>query len=147
MPTGWAPARRVGAPDPIVTRKDPRSEARPPGPPRPRIVYSTDPSYRPPCPRCGRPENACVCPPPAEVPATGQTAADAREKRPGGKVVTVVRGLAPGPALDRLGKDLRARCGAGGTVKDGVVEVQGDHRERIAAALRDLGYRAKLAGG
>jgi len=112
----------------------------------PPIVYSTDPSYRPPCPGCGRPEEKCTCPPPAEVPPALQTAVVAREKRSGGKVVTVVTGLVAGPALDRLGKDLRTRCGAGGTVKDGVVEVQGDHRERVAAALRALGYRVKPTG-
>ncbi len=66
----------------------------------------------------------------------------------GGKTVTVIRGLPErGPALDARAAELKRLCGAGGAVKDGAVEVQGDHRERIAARLRDLGYTVKLAGG
>jgi translation initiation factor 1 len=60
----------------------------------------------------------------------------------------VIRGLPErGPALDARAAELKRLCGAGGAVKDGAVEVQGDHRERIAARLRDLGYTVKLAGG
>jgi translation initiation factor 1 len=66
----------------------------------------------------------------------------------GGKVVTVIHGLPErGPALDARASELRRLCGAGGTVKDGVIEVQGDHRERVAERLRALGYTVKLAGG
>jgi len=66
----------------------------------------------------------------------------------GGKVVTVIHGLrARGAALDALAAELKRLCGAGGTVKDGVVEIQGDHRERIAEKLRALGHTVKLAGG
>ncbi len=66
----------------------------------------------------------------------------------GGKVVTVIRGLPQrGPALDARAAELRRLCGAGGTVKDGAVEIQGDHRERVAERLRALGYTVKLAGG
>jgi translation initiation factor 1 len=63
----------------------------------------------------------------------------------GGKTVTVVRGL-PGDATALLA-DLRRLCGTGGTVKDGALELQGDHRERVAEHLRALGLRVKLAGG
>ena len=52
-----------------------------------------------------------------------------------------------GAALDALGSELRRLCGAGGTVKDGTVEIQGDHRDRVAQHLRVLGYTVKLAGG
>ena len=66
----------------------------------------------------------------------------------GGKVVTVIRGLPErGPALDKLAGDLKRFCGAGGAVKDRIVEVQGDHRERLAEKLRSMGYSVKLAGG
>jgi len=66
----------------------------------------------------------------------------------GGKVVTVIHGLPErGTALDARAAELRRLCGAGGTVKDGAVELQGDHRERVAERLRALGYRVKLAGG
>lgn len=66
----------------------------------------------------------------------------------GGKVVTVIHGLrARGAALEALAAELKRLCGAGGTVKDGVVEIQGDHRERVAERLRALGHTVKLAGG
>jgi translation initiation factor 1 len=65
-----------------------------------------------------------------------------------GKVVTVIRGLPErGPALAPLAADLKRLCGAGGTVKDRVVEIQGDHREKVAESLRERGYPVKLAGG
>ena len=64
-----------------------------------------------------------------------------------GKVVTVVRGLPPGAAILALAADLKRLCGAGGTVKDGALEIQGDHRERLAGHLRTKGYTVKLAGG
>jgi translation initiation factor 1 len=63
-----------------------------------------------------------------------------------GKVVTVIRGL-PARQLDERASDLKRLCGAGGAVKDGVVEIQGDHRQRIADHLRALGHTVKLAGG
>ncbi len=66
----------------------------------------------------------------------------------GGKVVTVIRGLPErGPALAARAADLKRFCGAGGTAKDCQIEIQGDHRERLAARLRALGYGVKLAGG
>ena len=63
-----------------------------------------------------------------------------------GKVVTVIRGL-PAKDVEERAAGLRRLCGAGGAVKDGAVEIQGDHRERIAEQLRAQGYTAKLAGG
>lgn len=66
----------------------------------------------------------------------------------GGKMVTVVRGLPlRGEALTTLAGELKRLCGAGGAVKDGAVEIQGDHRERVAERLRSLGHTVKLAGG
>ena len=66
----------------------------------------------------------------------------------GGKTVTVVRGLPEkGAALEaRLG-ELKRLCGAGGTLRDGALEIQGDHRDRISERLTSLGYKVKLAGG
>lgn len=66
----------------------------------------------------------------------------------GGKTVTAVYGvpLAPEP-LAVLGKRLRSACGAGGTAKDGVIEVQGDHCDRVVALLSAEGYTVKRAGG
>lgn len=66
----------------------------------------------------------------------------------GGKSVTVVKGLAlDAAALAALGKQLRTACGSGGTVKDGVIEIQGDHCERVMAALKSQGHTVKQAGG
>ena len=66
----------------------------------------------------------------------------------GGKAVTVVRGLAlDDAALTALAKQLKAVCGAGGTVKDGVIEVQGDHCDRVVDALKKQGRVVKRAGG
>ncbi len=62
-------------------------------------------------------------------------------------MVTVIRGLPAGAALLDLAADLKRLCGAGGTVKDGTLEIQGDHRERLADHLRAKGYTVKLAGG
>jgi translation initiation factor 1 len=66
----------------------------------------------------------------------------------GGKTVTVVTGISlVDKDLDALGKQLKASCGSGGTVKDGVIEVQGDHVDRIVMLLVAQGYKAKRAGG
>jgi translation initiation factor 1 len=66
----------------------------------------------------------------------------------GGKCVTVVKGLAlEAAALAQLAKQLKAACGSGGTVKEGVIEVQGDHVEAVMAALQKQGHRVKRAGG
>jgi translation initiation factor 1 len=60
----------------------------------------------------------------------------------------VIHGLPErGPALETRLYEMKRLCGAGGTLKDGVVEIQGDHRERLAERLRALGYTVKLAGG
>ena len=66
----------------------------------------------------------------------------------GGKTVTLIRGLPErGAALEARAGELKRLCGAGGAVKDGAVEIQGDHRDRLAARLRELGHTVKLAGG
>jgi translation initiation factor 1 len=64
----------------------------------------------------------------------------------GGKTVTVVRGLPRGD-VQSVASDLKRHCGTGGSVKDGSVEIQGDHREKAAARLESRGYTVKLAGG
>lgn len=66
----------------------------------------------------------------------------------GGKAVTLVKGISLADnELQALGKHLKAMCGSGGTLKDGVIEVQGDHVDRIVALLCAQGYKAKRAGG
>ena len=66
----------------------------------------------------------------------------------GGKGGTLVKGLGLSEAdMSALAKTLKQSCGSGGTIKDGVIEIQGENRERIADTLRKLGYKVKLAGG
>lgn len=112
------------------------------------LVYSTDLGRT--CPVCRQAVGACRCPlPGAAVPAGDGTVRVSRETAGrGGKAVTLVRGLAlPPDALAALAKRLRAACGAGGTVKAGVVEIQGDHVERLLPLLQAEGWRVKRAGG
>ncbi len=66
----------------------------------------------------------------------------------GGKTVTTIAGVgAAEDKLKELAGELKRLCGTGGTVKDWVIEIQGDHREKIVAALQQRGYTVKLAGG
>lgn len=66
----------------------------------------------------------------------------------GGKVVSVVKNLVlTEEDLKTLAKKLKQECGTGGTVKDGVIEIQGEHRQRMAEVLQKLGYKTKIAGG
>ena len=113
-----------------------------------RLVYSTEGGRA--CPACRQPLTACRCAEAAKAQPLGDGRVRvSREKQGrGGKVVTVVRGLPlAADALAALGKQLRSACGSGGTVKDGVVEIQGDHRDRVLALLLAQGYKAKAAGG
>ncbi len=111
-----------------------------------RIVYSTDPTPSQPCPRCGM--DPCVCQV-VDLAPRQQTAYIQRDrKHRGGKTVTVIAGLQLNAAhYKELLGTLKTLCGAGGTFKDGELEIQGDHRERIAEKLRELGYKVKLVGG
>ena len=87
--------------------------------------------------------------PAKSLPPQQQTAYLHREsKGRGGKAVTLVKNLTLSPAdMKNMAKKLKAVCGSGGTVKDSVIEIQGEHREKIAAALEKLGYKVKIAGG
>ncbi len=112
------------------------------------LVYSTEAGRM--CPTCRKPLAQCVCrrvsrPLPA---GDGVVRVQRESKGRGGKTVTVVKGVPLSEAgLVALGKQLRAACGSGGTAKDGVIEVQGDHVERVMDALRAQGYSVKRAGG
>ena len=112
-------------------------------------MFAGTPFDRPPtCDRCGKLESACSCPPPVVEPVRlapeTQTARLKLEKRPKGKVVTAVHGLDPGGNdLADLAAKLKARCGAGGTVKDGAIELQGDHLAAAEATLKGIGYKVK----
>ena len=112
------------------------------------LVYSTDTGRM--CPACRQPLAGCVCKALAEAAPVGDGIVRVtREKQGrGGKTVTVVRGLGlDAEALTALGKRLRAACGAGGTARSGVLEVQGDHADKVLALLLAEGHKAKRAGG
>jgi translation initiation factor 1 len=111
------------------------------------LVYSTDGGTM--CPACRHPLAQCVCQRAKAAPAGDGVVRVSRETSGrGGKAVTVVRGLAlDAAALAALAKQLKAVCGAGGTAKDGVIEVQGDHCERVIDALKKQGRVVKRAGG
>ena len=111
------------------------------------LVYSTEGGRM--CPACRRPVAACVCDAAGAAPRGDGVVRVSREtKGRGGKAVTVVRGVTlDAAAVAALGKRLRTACGSGGTVKDGVIEVQGDHCERVMDALRKEGWVVKRAGG
>ena len=91
----------------------------------------------------------CICRQSQALARTDGVARVSRQtKGRGGKTVTLVSGLAlDALALARLGKQLKAACGSGGTVKDGVIEVQGDHCEVVLLALQSQGHAVKRAGG
>jgi translation initiation factor 1 len=112
-----------------------------------RIVYSTGLGQL--CPNCRRPVRECVCPKGAPGAARPSAVRVGREtKGRAGKGVTVVTGLPLALAdLESLAAKLKKRCGSGGTVRDGVIEVQGDHRDTIVAELEKLGWPAKKSGG
>ena len=107
------------------------------------LVYSTESGRI--CPACRQPVAQCVCSQAKPVPASDGMVRVSREtKGRGGKSVSVIKGLAlDAPALARLGKQLKAACGSGGTVKDGVIEVQGDHCASLIEALKKLGWKVK----
>ena len=87
--------------------------------------------------------------PTKSLPPQQQTAYLHREsKGRGGKAVTLVKNLTLSPAyMKTLAKKLKAVCGSGGTVKGDIIEIQGEHREKIASALEKIGYKVKIAGG
>jgi translation initiation factor 1 len=105
------------------------------------LVYSTE--------RGDLRQRQPAAPPGVVLPPAQQTAFLQRaSKGRGGKVVTLVKNLhLSADNYKTLTKHLKQTCGSGGTIKDGVIEIQGDHRDTIAVALQRLGYKTKMAGG
>lgn len=84
----------------------------------------------------------------APAPSDGTVRLRREVKGRGGGTVIVISGIPlAGPLLKELAGALKKRCGCGGTVKDGVIEIQGDHRDLLLQELQSRGYRVKLAGG
>jgi translation initiation factor 1 len=110
------------------------------------LVYSTDAGRM--CSVCRKAQSACVCKANAAPKGDGVVRVSRQTKGRGGKSVTLVKGLAlDALALGVLGKQLRVTCGTGGTVKDGVIEVQGEHCDTVMLALQKQGFAPKRSGG
>lgn len=101
------------------------------------------------CPACGKGHASCICKKGKAVLTGDGTVRVRREtKGRGGKTVTVVTGVPlQGEELKTLAGELKRRCGTGGTLKDGIIEIQGDHGDTLVAALVAKGFKAKRAGG
>jgi translation initiation factor 1 len=101
------------------------------------------------CPKCHQLKTTCSCasePLPRNPNAAVRVGRETKGRR--GKGVTVVSDLPLGePELAELAAKLKQQLGTGGTIKDGRIEIQGDHRDRICAQLEGLGYRVKRSGG
>src|SRR5207253_2228330 len=105
-----------------------------------RLFAGTPYDQPPKCDRCGALESECTC----LRLGTGRVARLTVEKRKKGKVVTVIRGLpAQNNDLPALLSRLKSQCGAGGTLQEDCLEIQGEHVDRIRATLIELGYRVK----
>ena len=110
------------------------------------LVYSTDGGRT--CPACRQPIAACICGQKAVPAGDGVVRVSRETKGRAGKGVTLVKGLAlDAAALTQTAKQLKAACGSGGTVKDSVIEIQGDHVERVIERLKQDGWTVKRAGG
>lgn len=116
-----------------------------------RLVYSTDGGRVSICPNCGLPYKHCRCDEPSgggSKKSDGIVRVIRDRKHRGGKTVTVITGIAASSdGLATLAQQLKKLCGSGGTVKDGVIEIQGDHCDKVQAKLQELGYKVKRAGG
>jgi translation initiation factor 1 len=111
------------------------------------LVYSTDGGKI--CPLCRRPAGRCICRQGQQgAPQDGVVRVSRETKGRNGKSVTVIRGLSlDEAALGLLAKELKTACGSGGTVKNDVIEVQGDHCERIVDILGRRFKNVKRSGG
>jgi translation initiation factor 1 len=115
-----------------------------------RLVYSTDGGRVTTCPTCGLPYKHCRCDQPTQPTRKSDGIVRVRRDRKGrgGKTVTVIDGVMGSEAeLNPLAQQLKKLCGSGGTVKEGKIEIQGDHCEKVMAKLTALGYKVKRAGG
>jgi translation initiation factor 1 len=110
------------------------------------LVYSTDTGRT--CPDCRQPIAQCVCKAKALPQGDGIVRVSRETKGRKGKGVTLVKGLLlDDDALNQMARELKAACGVGGTVKDGVIELQGDHVDAVIERLKKAGHTARRAGG
>lgn len=112
-----------------------------------KIVYSTDQGQL--CPGCRHPISQCVCKDTSGKPIVdGIVRLERQSKGRNGKPVVIIRGLPlSGPDLKKLAKELKAKCGVGGSIEDGLILIQGDKREVLKPLLENKGYKVKISGG
>lgn len=111
------------------------------------LVYSTEHGRL--CPGCSKPVTACSCTKQKTVaPGDGIVRLGRQTKGRKGKGVTTISGVPlDSTGLRALGKELKKRCGTGGTVKDNIIEIQGDHRDLLLVELEKRGWQVKRSGG
>jgi len=120
---------------------------------RDRVVYSSGKGRV--CPHCGLAQKRCACrknprPGSRDSGAPGDGVVRVRRETQGrrGKTVTTVSGVPLAPdELKQLAAELKRRCGTGGSARDGVIEIQGDHCDTLVGDLEERGYTVKRAGG
>jgi translation initiation factor 1 len=116
-----------------------------------RLVYSTETGQV--CPACQKPVSKCACKkkksrPQTNIKIDGTIRIQREVKGRKGKTVTTVSGFQfTADELKNLAAQLKRRCGTGGSVKDGIIIIQGDHRDALLSELKKQGYSAKLSGG
>lgn len=111
------------------------------------VIYSTDSGEI--CPDCGKPVNSCFCHNRRSgLPNDGIIRVSRETKGRKGSGVTIVSGVPLDAAsIKKLAKQLKQKCGTGGTVKSGIIEIQGDQRDKVVEELSRLGYQVKRSGG
>ncbi|QGW22046.1 translation initiation factor Sui1 [Stutzerimonas degradans] len=110
------------------------------------LVYSTDAGRH--CPDCAQPLDACICKQNAIPEGDGIARVRRESKGRGGKTVTTITGVPLAESeLKELASALKRRCGTGGALKDGVIEIQGDHVQLLLGELIKRGFQAKKSGG
>jgi len=110
------------------------------------LVYSTELGRI--CPDCENPIDACRCKNEQAPSGDGIVRVSLDTKGRKGKGVTLIKGVLVGAAeLKKLAKELKQKCSVGGAVKDGIIEIQGDHRDRLIKLMQEKGYHVKRSGG
>jgi len=110
------------------------------------LVFSTEQGRM--CPDCRHPVDDCVCGAPARPSGDGVVRVSRETKGRKGKGVTLITGIPmDDKELKAFAKVLKARCGTGGTVKEGTVEIQGDQRDLLVPLLKEEGWTVKRSGG
>lgn len=112
------------------------------------LVYSSE--FGRMCPNCNQPIEKCTCrkkiTPPAKKDGIVRVSRESKGRK--GSGVTLISGIKASEAeLKKIATELKKKCGSGGALKDGVIEIQGEHRDKLVIELQKMGYQAKRSGG